>query len=143
MKVRRVAVLLLVVLAAVAAVGQQAPAAAGGEPTPTGETTENVVYVVIVPPEPGKTQCRIVPDPRKMEATQSLVFVNLSDQTIKFKLPTELFGSAAENDFFLGGDKDSPRFPLVDPKPGEHIYSVRGSSGGCLTELPTPKIVIP
>jgi hypothetical protein len=134
---------MLVVLVAVAAVGLQGPAATGGEPTPTGETTENVRYVVIVPPEPGKTQCRIVPDPRMVEKTQSLIFVNLSDEKIRFELPRAIIGSSEPTLVFFLEKDQSTTIPLVDPKSGEYIYSVKGPSGSCLTELPTPRIVIP
>jgi hypothetical protein len=134
---------MLIVLAAVAVVVLQGPTAAGEEPTPTGETTEKVVYVVIVPPEDGKRQCRIVPDPRVVEKTQSLAFVNLSGEKIKIELKKELVGGSDPTLVFHLVKDESRAVPLVDPKPGEYIYSIKGPSGGCLTDLPTPKIVIP
>jgi len=143
MKVRRVAVPMLIVLAAVAAVGWQCPPCREKPPIPSPGIPGATQYVVIVPPEPGMTQCRVIPDPRVVEKTRSLTFINLSDVQAKIELPAALTASSSPTPaFFLS--KDESKVVLVDAaKSGEYIYSVEGPLGGCLTGLPTPRIVIP
>lgn len=150
MEVRRGVLSILVVLAVAGAIAC-CPDCECPECPPCPETTSKTMgeiltvtqYVVIVPPEPGTTQCRIVLNPRIVEKTQSLTFVNLSDEKITFQLPPALVGDSGSKEFYLDKDKASPFIPLVDPKPGEYIYSVTGLTDGCLKEKPTPKIVIP
>ena len=153
MKVRRVAVPMLIVLAAVAVVAWQCPptskndpggqAPAGGESTPTATTPTATKYVVIVPPEEGGTRCRIVPDPRLADGKGSLTFLNLSDARIKIELPAALAATAEPTLVFYLEKDESRVVPLADPKSGVHPYGIEGPTGGCLTGLPTPKVIIP
>jgi len=150
MKVRRVVLSSLVVLAVAGAIAccpecpdcPECPPSPEITPKTVGEIPIATRYVVIVPPEDGKRQCRIIPDPRLLEKTQSLTFVNLSGEMILIALPPALFGT--DKTIVLKNEDASPSFPLVDPKPGDYIYSATGGTpDGCLTDLPTPKIVIP
>ena len=153
MKVRRVAVSVLVGLAVVVGVGWQCPlrsgntpggpGPAGGESAPTGTTPTATKYVVIVPPEEGGTRCRIVPDPRLADGKGSLTFLNLSDARIKIELPAALAATAEPTLVFYLEKDESRVVPLADPKSGVHPYGIEGPTGGCLTGLPTPKVIIP
>lgn len=151
MEVRRVVLSILVVLAVAGTIAccpecpdcPECPPCPETTPKTVGEIPTATQYVVIVPPEDGKRQCRIVPDPRFVEKTQSLTFINLSDVQAKIELPAALTASSSPTlVFFLS--KDESKVVLVDTaKSGEYIYSVEGPLGGCLTGLPTPKIIIP
>jgi hypothetical protein len=143
MEVRRVVLSSLVVLAVAVAIGSKCPPSREGLPKGPSSTPSATQYVVIVPSEDGKGQCRIVPDPRKVENAPSITFVNLSDERIKIEVPAALAASPDPTPAFYLEKDESRLVPVAHARSGEYIYSIEGPTDGCLTVLPTPKIVIP
>ncbi len=147
MELRRVVLSIVVVLAMAVLVGCcrecPEPPVCPECPEMTAPSALDTKFVVIVPPEPGEVDCRIVPDPRHVGDPDSLTFVNLSDEHIKIEVSADLTDTKQPTLVFYLDKDESKTVPLKDAPDGEYIYSIEGPTGGCMTGLPSPRVIIP
>ena len=102
------------------------------------------VFVVIVPPDEGSKECRIVPWHRvKPVGVDSMTIVNLCKETVRIEVPANIADTTKVSEKMTLAQDESWSVKLRHPTPREYIYSIEGPVGGCLTGLPNPRIVIP